>query len=206
MADLSLFEDNDIKGLNELSDLYYKESEFKNIILANGELREKEFYKCRFTSCNFFKTKFIQCDFEACTFASCDLSLASVKSSKFLSAYFKDSKTVAVDWREIRKPSTFKFVNSKIDNSIFYKMDLRSINIINSSAQNVDFAEADLSKAVFANTNLAGSKFSFTNLAYADFSEAFNYNINPKDNKLKQTVFSMPDAVSLLSSFDIIIK
>lgn len=206
MADLSLFEEQNKNELNKLTEPYYKETEFKGLDLANGELKGKEFYRCKFTSCNFFKVKFISCEFDNCTFAASDLSLSIVKGSKFLSTYFKDSKSVGIDWREVRRPSTFKFVNSKIDNNVFYKMDLRSINLINCSAQNVDFVEADLSKAVFTNTDLSGSRFSFTNLAYADFSEAFNYNINPKDNKLKKTVFSMPEAVSLLNDFDIIIK
>lgn len=85
-------------------------------------------------------------------------------------------------------------------------MDLRSINIIKCSAQNVDFVETDLTKAVFTETDLSGSKFSRTNLSYADFSESINYNIDPNNNKLRKTVFSLPDAVSLLSTFDIIIK
>lgn len=205
MADLSLFEDGGTDK-NTLSEDYYSEQEFKGLNFSGKEMREKEFYKCRFASCNFFKTKFIGCEFEDCTFAACDLSLAQVKGSKFLSIFFRDSKLAAIDWREIRKPCTFKFVDTRLDNSVFYKMDLRSINFINCSAQNVDFVEADLSKAVFTNTDLAGSKFSFTNLAYTDFSEAFNYNINPGENKLKKTVFSMPEAASLLNSFDLIIK
>jgi uncharacterized protein YjbI with pentapeptide repeats len=206
MNDLSLFEDQNGNITDGLSRSYYTEKEFKNLVRANGQIKEKEFYKCRFVSCNFFKTKFISCEFEDCTFQSCDLSLASVAGSKFLCILFKGSKTAGVNWCEIRKPGTFKFVDSKIDDSIFYRMDLRSINIIKCSAQNVDFVEADLSKAIFSDTDLLGSKFSRTNLSYADFSESYNYNIDPNNNKLKKTVFSLPDAVSLLNTFDLIIK
>jgi uncharacterized protein YjbI with pentapeptide repeats len=206
MDDLSLFEDHDENRIHEFTEPYYREKEFKSLVLANGELRDKEFYKCRFVSCNFFKIKLISCEFEDCTFQSCDLSLASIAGSKFLSILFNGSKTVGVDWCGVRKPSTFKFVDSKIDNSIFYKMDLRAVNILNCSARNVDFAEADLTKAVFTNTDLSDSKFSHTNLSFADFSESINYNIDPNNNKLKKTIFSLPDAVSLLNNFDIIIK
>lgn len=206
MNELSLFEDCGDINLKSTDEFYFNQKEFKNLILTNEAIKEKEFNKCRFVSCNFFKTKFISSEFEDCTFQSCDLSLASVTGSKFLSIFFKGSKSVGVDWRGVRKPSTFKFVDCKIDNSIFYKMDLRAVNILNCSAQNVDFIETDLSKAVFSNTDLLGSKFSNTNLSFADFSESFNYNIDPNNNKFKKTIFSMPDAVSLLNTFDIIIK
>ena len=97
MNDLSLFEDQNKSEAIELYESYYSEKEFKNLVLANVELKDKEFYKCRFVSCNFFKTKFISCEFEDCTFQSCDLSLASVAGSKFLSIFFKGSKTAGVD-------------------------------------------------------------------------------------------------------------
>ena len=206
MDDLSLFEEQDESNLNSLKESFYNQKEFKNLILANGEIRDIEFNKCRFVSCNFFKTKFISCEFEDCTFQSCDLSLASLGGSKFLSILFKGSKSVGVNWCGIKKPYTFKFVDCKIDNGIFYRMNLRSINLTNCSAQNVDFVEADLNKAVFINTDLQGSKFSNTDLSFTDFSESFNYNIDPNNNKLKKTVFSLPDAISLLNNFDIIIK
>jgi hypothetical protein len=50
------------------------------------------------------------------------------------------------------------------------------------------------------------SFFLDTNLSYADFSKAVNYVIDPRANRLKKTVFSMPEAMSLLSAFDIILK
>jgi uncharacterized protein YjbI with pentapeptide repeats len=206
MNNLPLFEEQNKKKPDELNESFYSEKEFKNLVLCGTELKDKEFFKCRFVSCNFFKFEFISCEFENCTFKSCDLSLASVSGSKFLDVIFKDSKTVGVDWRKISKPSSFRFVECKIDNSIFYRMDLYSINIIKSSAKNVDFVEADLTKGVFTRTDLSNSKFSRTNLSFADFSEALNYSIDPNNNKLKKTIFSLPDAVSLLSSFDIIIK
>ena len=188
MNNLSLFEDQNESKAFELNESFYNEKEFKNLILAEGKLMQKEFYKCRFVSCNFFKIIFDSCEFENCTFQSCDLSLATVAGSKFLDVVFKGSKTVGVDWCGIRKPGAFKFVDCKIDNGIFYRMDLRSINIIKCSAQNVDFVEADLTKAVFTNTDLLGSKFTRTNLSYADFSESLNYNIDPNNNKIKKTI------------------
>jgi uncharacterized protein YjbI with pentapeptide repeats len=206
MNELSLFVDQNENKSTELNESFYGEREFRNLVLTTKEIKDKEFYKCRFVSCNFFKFKFTSCEFERCTFQSCDLSLAIVAGSKFMDIIFTASKTVGVDWRKITIPCSLKFIDSKIDNSIFYRMNLHSINIIKCSAQNVDFVEADLTKAIFTSTDLSDSKFSNTNLSFADFSESTNYKIDPNKNKLKKTIFSLPELVSLLNSFDIIIK
>jgi hypothetical protein len=47
--------------------------------------------------------------------------------------------------------------------------------------------------------------FSSTNLTKADLSTAKNYHIPPEQNILKGTRFSLPEAMSLLYSMDIIL-
>ena len=53
---------------------------------------------------------------------------------------------------------------------------------------------------------LTDSRFNHTNLTEADFSDATHYNISAVDNTLKKTRFSLPEAISLLYSLDIILK
>ena len=73
-------------------------------------------------------------------------------------------------------------------------------------AREVDFTGTNLTRANLAKTDFLGSRFADTNLSYADLSKARNYAIDPRANRLKKTVFSMPEAVSLLSAFDIVLK
>jgi hypothetical protein len=45
-----------------------------------------------------------------------------------------------------------------------------------------------------------------TNLSGADFSHATNDAIDPTANRLKKTAFTLPEALSLLEAFDIVLQ
>ncbi len=78
--------------------------------------------------------------------------------------------------------------------------------MVKCEAHEVDFTETDLNHGDFKNTDFAGSRFFKTNLAYADFKGALNYYIDSQNNTFKQTRFSLPEAICLLKSMDIILE
>ena len=80
------------------------------------------------------------------------------------------------------------------------------LKIINCEAKEVDFIETDLTGGVFTGTDFEGSRFFKTNLTNADFKGARNYMIDARNNTLKKTKFSLPEALSLLNGLDIIIE
>jgi uncharacterized protein YjbI with pentapeptide repeats len=84
-------------------------------------------------------------------------------------------------------------------------LKLHSLQIADCVARHADFAEADLTKANFRGTDLTDARFLHTNLTEADFTGAFNYSINASLNTLKQTKFSLPEALSLLHNLDIVL-
>ena len=185
---------------------FYSEREFLKVEYPEQEVRDVEFYKCRFAESNFFKTKFIDCEFENCTFEKCDLSLIGLTGTRLLDVEFIDTKILGVDWTLLMKPYRFSFKRCKLDNSSFFRMELNSLNMTECSARETDFIEANLTKMVFEYTDLYHSRFNRANLSFANFSNAINYNIDPNQCKLKKTLFTMPEAMSLLSVFDVIIK
>jgi uncharacterized protein YjbI with pentapeptide repeats len=80
------------------------------------------------------------------------------------------------------------------------------MEMVQCTAHEVDFTRTNLTRANLIETDFLGSRFADTNLSYADLSKATNYSIHPTVNRLKKTVFSLPEAVSLLSAFDIVLK
>ena len=68
------------------------------------------------------------------------------------------------------------------------------------------FNGTDLSEANFSHADLEGSLFHHCNLSKADFRGAIHYSIDPQTNVLKKALFSAPEALSLLSYFDITIE
>jgi uncharacterized protein YjbI with pentapeptide repeats len=101
------------------------------------------------------------------------------------------------------QPLVIGFSDCAISHSTFIGLNLAGIHIKNCVAFEVDFREADLSRADFTGTDLSGSIFLSTNLREADLRHARNYTIDPGKNEVITTKFSLPEAMSLLYAMDI---
>jgi uncharacterized protein YjbI with pentapeptide repeats len=117
---------------------------------------------------------------------------------------------IGVDWTDavwpkekLLEPITFS--KCVINHSTFIGLSLPEIKIVECIAHEVDFREANLPQADFSHTDLSGSLVINTNLTQADFTHARNYAINASLNTLKKTRFSLPEAMSLLHSLDIVL-
>ena len=189
----------------------YTEQTFKNITLNREIIEAKEFYDCVFVECSLAETVLRQCRFVDCAFKHCDLSLMRVPDSLFTNTQFEDCKMIGVDWTEAAWPrekffDPITFSKCVLNHSTFIGLNLPEIKVIECMAHEVDFRETDLSQADFSHTDLAGSLFINTNLTQADFTSARNYTINAGLNTLKGTKFSLPEAMSLLHSLDIVLN
>jgi fluoroquinolone resistance protein len=189
---------------------YYGDQVFEEVGLERGQLVSSEFYDCRFIRCSFVESVFRDCRFVDCVFYACDLSLLQVPNSAFASTRFEDSKLIGVnwtraDWAAARVGSPVSFLRCALSHSTFIGLGLRGVQIKDCLAVDVDFREADLSGADFSGTDLAQSIFGNTDLTQADLSRARNYHIHPGQNVLRQARFSLPEAMSLLYSMDIIL-
>lgn len=165
-----------------------------------------EFIQCKFSNSLFVKSRFISCRFEDCTFTGCDLSLSTLHNCFFNDVDFKDCKLIGIDWTKTGRPFRVNYENCKINDSIFYNLDLRNIHILNCEARNVDFEKANLSKAVLTNTDFLRTNFTNSDLSFSDFTQAVNYRINPDSCKIKKAKFSLPQALILFEPWDVIIE
>jgi len=82
-------------------------------------------------------------------------------------------------------------------------LNLREIAIIECKVNNVDFREADLTKANLTYSDFAESMFVNSDLTEADFTYADNYRIDVRVNKITKAKFMLPEAASLLEGLDI---
>jgi len=181
---------------------------FEQTHLGRGDILCGEFIDCKFVKCSFDSAVFSNCRFSSCKFLECNLSLIQISGSSFPATRFEKSKLIGVDWTQGNwSQSEFNqlegFFDSVISHSTFIGLELKGIKINNCIAYEVDFREANLSKASFLGTDLAKSLFGNTNLAEADLSQARNYQIDPGSNILKDAKFSLPEAMALLYSMDI---
>ena len=188
----------------------YSERVFKGVSQNHDELVSSEFFDCAFLRCSLVESVFRKCRFVNCVFRECDLSLMQVPDSRFTSTRFENAKVVGVNWTEADWPQAglgdpIGFLKSAISHSTFMGLSLTDMEIRDCIATDVDFREANLSRVDFTGTDLSGSLFSSTDLSEADLSRARNYQIDPGHNRLRQARFSLPEAMSLLYSLDIVL-
>ncbi len=185
---------------------YYEACNFEKISVPNVKIIDVEYYNCVFDGAQFVKSLFKSCRFEKCTFKNSDLSLITVSETSFLDTKFVNCKLIGVDWTKSAKPFNVDFENSKMNDSVFFNMDLRSTKMTECEIQNSDFERANLSKAVMTKSDLLNTSFSDTNLSFADLREAVNYRINPVNNNIRRAKFSLPEAAALLEQWEIEIE
>jgi fluoroquinolone resistance protein len=192
------------------SNAVYADQEFKDVVLERGRVDSAEFDECSFVNCSFVESVFQDCRFANCLFSGCDLTLVELNGSAFSSARFERCTAVGVNWTLAARPAVLlgkplSFSGCALNHATFIGLNLKGIEIRNCAAVDVDFREADLSRADFSGTDLSKSLFGDTDLSEADLSRARNYSINPGRNTLKQAKFSLPEAMSLLHNLDIIL-
>jgi fluoroquinolone resistance protein len=188
----------------------YADRSFKQLRLTRVELVSCEFHNCLFTDCSLVETVLRSCRVVNCTFRASDLSLLQVSGTAFATTCFQGSKLVGIDWTcadwssgKLAHPLAFD--GCSLNHSTLIGLELPGLEITGCTALDVDFREADLSGADFSGTDLTDSLFSRTDLTGADLSRARNYHINPQENILRQAKFSLPEAISLLYSLDIVL-
>lgn len=179
---------------------------FENIDHTDTIVAGREFIQCKFTKCVLSKTKFEDCYFEDCEFLDCDLYLLGVKASSFRDVRFSSCRMLAIQWQEASDPIQISFSGCAISYSTFFKQNLKKCTIVDCIAKEVSFIETDLEKANFSNTDLKGALFQKANLKKANFEGAKNYFINLENNRVQKAVFSMPEAMALLTNYDIVLK
>jgi fluoroquinolone resistance protein len=191
----------------------YNSQAFKGLNLQDEPLEDKTFASCVFEKCSFRGAKFLHCEFQDCKFQHCDLSLMTLKECSFKNTLFENSQIMGVNWADTnlaqRKHVFVKpvdFVGCVLNHSTFIGANLKNVMLAKCIAKDVSFEEADLSHANCTFTDFSDSRFLHTNLTEADFTEAKNYLIAANTNTLRKTKFSLPEAMSLLYSLDIVLK
>tara|TARA_B100000795_G_scaffold268439_1_gene255387 strand:+ start:140 stop:706 length:567 start_codon:yes stop_codon:yes gene_type:complete len=163
-------------------------------------------------------------DYEACTFSNCDFSKVNLTKIKFIDCDFNDcnfSEVIINDtfFQEVRFVAC-KMMGLNFDNcndfgfqvcfeacilnySSFFKVRLKNTTFDNCKLVDVDFSETDLTNALFDNCDLTNALFDRSVLLKTNFKTAYNYSIDPENNKIKGAQFSLPQVTGLLNKYSI---
>lgn len=186
-----------------MKEIYFQDQTFDRIdTLANGE-----YENCIFNSCEFADLDLSGLIFIDCTFEGCNLSLAKLNKTAFRDVVFRDCKMLGLRFDSCNPFGlSFSFEGCLVSHSSFYKTKIGKVVFKNCQLHEVDFAEADLTKAVFDGCDLMLAVFDRTILEKADLRTARHYSIDPENNRLKKARFSIFGVSGLLDKYEIDIE
>jgi len=192
----------------------HENESFRNLDFSGEVFNGFDFFECEFINCNLSSSGFKNTRFTNCEFKQCDLSLVKVDKSTLSGVMMNKSKVLGVDWAAANWAGnrinpilkTIDFVECVMNYSNFSGLQLGHIQIVKCVAHEVNFTDTNLKGAVLRDTDFEKSVFHQTNLEGADLIGARNYYISPTDNQIKKAKFSMPEAMALLYSMDIVIE
>ena len=133
--------------------------------------------------------------------------MTKVISTSFQNITLKDSKLLGVMFDVANNfLLEFSFENCILNFASFYGMKIQKTSFKNCSMQEVNFCSADISGGIFENCDLAKAIFDHTNIESADFRSAYNYVLDPENNRITKAKFALNGTPGLLSKYDIIIE
>jgi uncharacterized protein YjbI with pentapeptide repeats len=182
---------------------YNLDKKFEKINLSKEIFKEIEFEDCEFLECSFLETKFERCRFINCKFTNCMISAIDISNCYFSEIFFLNSKVIGIDWTKAQLIQVLNFNKCKVNYSNFRFLKMNKIKMIDCEAKEVDFSGSNLSDGNFENTDFDKSIFVETNLTKVNFRNAKNYYLDAKKNIIKGAHFSLPEALTLLSSLEI---
>lgn len=163
------------------------------------------FEDCHFLQCNFSKSVLSHLRFFDCSFVNCQLNLCMIEETLWQQVRFKGCKMMGLYFEQANRFGWDVFFDDcQLDHSSFCQMKLSSQSFLLCSLKGVDFSQAVLTGVLFSNCNLENAKFVGCDLQKADFSTAYNYSLDPEQNKLRKAKFSREGLSGLLTKYQII--
>jgi len=179
---------------------------FERVDYTQVSLPKGEYECCRFLNCNFYSADISNITFRDCEFDGCDFSLATIKNTSLNDARFIGCKLLGVQFDECNTfLLSFQFENCLLKLTVFNKLKLKKMHFKNCNLQEADFTEVDLTSSNFENCDLKRAIFHKTVLEKVNFSTAYNYSIDPEQNRIKKARFSSIGLAGLLDKYGIVI-
>jgi len=179
---------------------------YKNIKGAELEGPDRVFENCVFLNCDLSYSDLSQNTFINCVMDRCNLSLAKFGNTGIQNVEFIDCKITGVNFSDCSNFSfAVGFTKCMMDYTIWNKKKIKGTKFMDCGLEEASFNECDLTNAVFNKCNLNRTIFNRCILKGADFSTAYNFNIDPENNTITKAKFSADALSGLLVKYNLII-
>ncbi len=183
---------------------YINDQTFEGQDYTSTPLPKAEYDNCSFINCDFSNSYLSTISFLECEFIDCNLSLAKTKEATFNTVHFNNCKLVGFPFQDCNDfLFSVAFTECQLNLATFIGMQLSRTVFKDCKLHHTDFSEANLNGSKFLNCDLKHTIFDQTNLERVDFKTAFNFQINPETNTIKQAIFSKTNVLGLLKQYHI---
>ncbi|MBE7652924.1 pentapeptide repeat-containing protein [Tenacibaculum finnmarkense] len=190
-----------------MMDDFFDSETFSKIDFSKIKIKKGEYDSCTFSNCNFENVHLSNIQFLECEFIDCNFSNTIVTNTAFKEVSFIKCKMIGVKFNECNLfLLQFRFTDCQLTFSSFYQLKIPKTLFVNCNLEEVDFTEATLTNAKFDTCDLKKAIFEDTILEKSDFKTAFNFSINPENNKLKGAKFSKENVIGLLHKYNIFVE
>lgn len=188
--------------MNIFMDETYTGEDFSSTRLKTGE-----YDNCVFIDCNFSNTHLSNCTFLECSFTDCNLTNVKFGGTTFNDVTFENCKLLGADFSVCNNfMLQLRFRESVLDLAIFAGLNLANTHFNACPLKEADFTETILTGARFNSCDLSRATFENADLEKVDFSTAYNFTIDPEQNKMKGAKFSKETIAGLLGKYNINIR
>jgi len=169
-----------------------------------SKILDREYDNCVFESCIFSNADLSEISFLECEFRDCDLTLANLSGTGLKDVKFVNCKMLGMNFKDAA-PFLLQIHlnNCHLEESSFYRLDLKGSSFDSCKLMGADFSEADLQSTPIVQCDLSECTFEGCNLTKADFTGSFNCQIDPEKNRLKGARFSRDQLHGLLWKYGI---
>ncbi|MEO1448751.1 MAG: pentapeptide repeat-containing protein [Bacteroidota bacterium] len=180
-------------------DLTFTDHDFRAEPLETGTYETCTFIRCQLEKADLSESAFIDCQFE-----DCDLSLVDVRDTALREVHFQGCKMVGLAFHNCHE-FLFQvgFTDCNLHLSSFVERMLKHTRFKGCDLREVDFSQANLTKAIFDGCDLKDAIFERTNLVEADFRTARRFSIDPEMNPVKKARFSQDGLAGLLHKYQL---
>lgn len=175
--------------------------------LSRRVISGEEFFRCKIVGCNLTEADLSRSVFEDCEFIGCNISNPLIASTRLTNVGFAECKLVGLNFYHCDQlVFECSFTKTHLQNCNFSDLKMKGASFLGCRIDECDFENTFLVEAKFDDSVFRASLFHGCNLEKASFLEAKGYQIDPRNNKVRKAVFSLPDALSLIDCFDVSIK
>jgi fluoroquinolone resistance protein len=187
-----------------MPDQYFEDKSFENWIHQEKPFIKAEYEGCRFVQCDFQQADLSESIFSDCEFEHCNLSLVKLRKTSLQDVVFKNCKMLGIEFDQCNRFGLdMRFDGCQLTNSIFIELKLAKTVFRNCILSECDFTKCDLEQASFSGSTLERTSFFQTNLEKADFTTAIGFTIDPEQNRMKKSRFSLTGLPGLLSKYSL---